>query len=179
MKADIHPDYSDTTIQCACGSIVEVGSTKKDIRVEICSKCHPFFTGKQRFVDTAGRVERFRAKYNYKDGLDKEGCVGKPMFDLELAVFHAQSLGIKEVIILAALGARWDQTLANLLLPAAIHFQDIDIRLVDGQQQVKLIRPNETIAIQGLNTNQSGPPVCIFFYIITGARCGYTTYSSR
>jgi large subunit ribosomal protein L31 len=60
MKADIHPDYSETTIQCACGNIVEVGSTKKDIRVEICSKCHPFFTGKQKLVDTAGRIERFR-----------------------------------------------------------------------------------------------------------------------
>ena len=63
MKTDIHPDYFDTTIQCACGSIVEVGSTKKDIRVEICSKCHPFFTGKQKLVDTAGRIERFRKKY--------------------------------------------------------------------------------------------------------------------
>lgn len=73
----------------------------------------------------------------------------KDFTDLELAVFHAQSMAIKEVVILAALGARWDQTLANLLLPAATHFQDMKIRLVDGQQQVKLIRPNETILIQG------------------------------
>jgi large subunit ribosomal protein L31 len=63
MKADIHPDYKDTTIQCACGNTIEVGSTKQDIRVEICSKCHPFFTGKQKLVDTAGRIERFRKKY--------------------------------------------------------------------------------------------------------------------
>ena len=63
MKSDIHPDYSETTIQCACGSSIEVGSTKKDIRVEICSQCHPFFTGKQKLVDTAGRIERFRKKY--------------------------------------------------------------------------------------------------------------------
>lgn len=63
MKADIHPDYVDTTVQCACGKTFEVGSTKKEIRVEICSSCHPFFTGKQKLVDTAGRIERFRKKY--------------------------------------------------------------------------------------------------------------------
>ncbi|MBW1769878.1 MAG: 50S ribosomal protein L31 [Deltaproteobacteria bacterium] len=63
MKKDIHPEYSQTTIRCACGSVVETGSTKKDISVEICSKCHPFFTGKQKLVDTAGRIERFRRKY--------------------------------------------------------------------------------------------------------------------
>jgi large subunit ribosomal protein L31 len=63
MKTDIHPDYKETTIGCACGNVLEVGSTKKDIRVEICSKCHPFFTGKQKLIDTAGRIERFRKKY--------------------------------------------------------------------------------------------------------------------
>lgn len=63
MKKDIHPEYHETTIHCACGSVVEAGSTKKDIRVEICSKCHPFFTGKQKLIDTAGRIERFRKKY--------------------------------------------------------------------------------------------------------------------
>jgi large subunit ribosomal protein L31 len=63
MKKDIHPEYKETTIRCACGSELEVGSTKSDIRVEICSKCHPFFTGKQKLVDTAGRIERFRKKY--------------------------------------------------------------------------------------------------------------------
>ena len=63
MKNNIHPKYFATTIRCACGNEIEVGSTKKDIRVEICSKCHPFFTGKQKFVDTAGRIERFRKKY--------------------------------------------------------------------------------------------------------------------
>jgi large subunit ribosomal protein L31 len=62
MKTDIHPEYHKTTIQCACGNVLEVGSTKADIRVEICSKCHPFFTGKQKLVDTAGRIERFRKK---------------------------------------------------------------------------------------------------------------------
>jgi large subunit ribosomal protein L31 len=63
MKKDIHPEYFNTTIRCACGNVVDTGSTKQDIRVEICSKCHPFFTGKQKLVDTAGRIERFRRKY--------------------------------------------------------------------------------------------------------------------
>ncbi len=63
MKDGIHPDYFETTIKCACGNIVEVGSTRENIRVEICSKCHPFFTGKQKLVDSAGRIERFRRKY--------------------------------------------------------------------------------------------------------------------
>ena len=52
MKTDIHPEYHETTIRCACGNVLEVGSTREDIRVEICSKCHPFFTGKQKLVDT-------------------------------------------------------------------------------------------------------------------------------
>ena len=63
MKNDIHPEYSETTARCACGNEIQIGSTRKDIRVEICSKCHPFFTGKQKLVDTAGRIERFRRKY--------------------------------------------------------------------------------------------------------------------
>jgi large subunit ribosomal protein L31 len=63
MKADIHPNYSNTTIKCACGNVIELGSTKSNIRIEICSKCHPFFTGKQKLIDTAGRIERFRKKY--------------------------------------------------------------------------------------------------------------------
>ena len=54
MKAGIHPDYQQTTIRCACGNVIETGSTKKDIRVEVCSKCHPFYTGKQKMVDTGG-----------------------------------------------------------------------------------------------------------------------------
>ncbi len=63
MKTDIHPQYAETTIKCVCGNSLEVGSTKKEIGVEICSQCHPFFTGKQKLVDTAGRIERFRKKY--------------------------------------------------------------------------------------------------------------------
>ncbi len=67
MKAGIHPKYQQTTIRCACGEIIETGSTKQDIRVEICSKCHPFFTGKQKLVDTGGRVDRFKKKYGIND----------------------------------------------------------------------------------------------------------------
>ncbi len=63
MKKEIHPKYFETTITCACGNVIQTRSTVKDIRVEICSSCHPFFTGKQKLVDTAGRVERFRKKY--------------------------------------------------------------------------------------------------------------------
>jgi large subunit ribosomal protein L31 len=63
MKENIHPKYQDTKIRCACGNVIEAGSTKDDISVEICSGCHPFFTGKQKLVDTAGRIERFRKKY--------------------------------------------------------------------------------------------------------------------
>ena len=63
MREGIHPEYEKTAIHCACGNVIEAGSTKHDIRVEICSKCHPFFTGKQKLVDTAGRIERFRPKY--------------------------------------------------------------------------------------------------------------------
>jgi large subunit ribosomal protein L31 len=59
MKEGIHPNYQQTTIRCACGEIIETGSTKKDIKVENCSKCHPFFTGKQKLVDTSGRVDKF------------------------------------------------------------------------------------------------------------------------
>ncbi|MBF0117396.1 MAG: 50S ribosomal protein L31 [Desulfobacterales bacterium] len=63
MKEGIHPEYSITKITCACGNVIEAGSTKSDIRVEICSSCHPFFTGKQKLIDSAGRIERFRKKY--------------------------------------------------------------------------------------------------------------------
>ncbi len=63
MKAGIHPEYVEATIACACGEVVHTRSTRREIRVEICSKCHPFYTGKQKIVDTAGRVERFQRKY--------------------------------------------------------------------------------------------------------------------
>ena len=67
MKKDIHPNYAETTITCACGNVIQTRSTVKDIKVDICSACHPFFTGKQKLVDTAGRIDRFKKRYNIKD----------------------------------------------------------------------------------------------------------------
>ena len=63
MKPNTHPDYNVTTITCACGVVIHTRSTKKNIRVEICSKCHPFFTGEKKYVDSAGRIERFKERY--------------------------------------------------------------------------------------------------------------------
>lgn len=65
MKKGVHPDYKITTVTCGCGETFVTHSTKEKIAVEICSKCHPFYTGKQKFVDTAGRVEKFQKKYNW------------------------------------------------------------------------------------------------------------------
>ena len=67
MKEGIHPEYKKATVKCACGATFETRSTKENINVEICSKCHPFYTGKQKLVDTGGRVEKFRKRF----GIDK------------------------------------------------------------------------------------------------------------
>jgi len=67
MKEGIHPKYDFTKITCACGNVIETRSTMQDIQIEICSSCHPFYTGKQKLVDTAGRVERFKKKYGIKE----------------------------------------------------------------------------------------------------------------
>ena len=72
MKTEIHPQYQQVQVHCACGETWTTGSTKKELRVEICSKCHPFFTGKQKLLDTAGRVERFRRKYAKSDAAKAE-----------------------------------------------------------------------------------------------------------
>ncbi len=69
MKEGIHPEYNEVKVTCTCGNEFVTRSTKKELRLELCNKCHPFFTGKQRFVDSAGRVERFQKKYgNIKTG---------------------------------------------------------------------------------------------------------------
>ncbi len=67
MKEGLHPEYKVATVKCACGEVFETRSTRENINVEICSKCHPFYTGKQKLVDTGGRVEKFRKKF----GMDK------------------------------------------------------------------------------------------------------------
>jgi len=74
MKTGIHPEYTPTKITCACGRVTETFSTVDELHVEICSHCHPFFTGRQKLVDTAGRVERFRRKYAGEGAADKEAA---------------------------------------------------------------------------------------------------------
>jgi len=66
MQEGIHPKYTKAVVRCACGATFETGSTKPELRVEICSQCHPFFTGKQKLVDTGGRVDKFKKKYGIK-----------------------------------------------------------------------------------------------------------------
>lgn len=66
MRIGLHPAYKKTTISCACGNVIETSSTKENIKVEICSRCHPFFTGKQKLVDTGGRVDRFNRRFSNK-----------------------------------------------------------------------------------------------------------------
>lgn len=68
MKEGIHPEYKTVTVKCACGAEYETGSTKDNIRLDICSKCHPFFTGRQKFVDAGGRVDRFNKRF----GIEKK-----------------------------------------------------------------------------------------------------------
>ena len=66
MKEKIHPQYQEVSVHCSCGATWKTGSTMKELRLEICSNCHPFFTGKQKFLDTAGRIEKFHNKYDKK-----------------------------------------------------------------------------------------------------------------
>ncbi len=77
MKKDIHPKYVESTVVCGCGETWKTRSTKDKIVVEICSKCHPFFTGKQKFVDTTGRVEKFQKKYGWGIKKDDAGAANK------------------------------------------------------------------------------------------------------
>ena len=67
MKAEIHPEYVEATFHCACGNSFQTRATKPDLHIEVCSACHPYFTGEQRIVDTAGRVERFRRRYGIRE----------------------------------------------------------------------------------------------------------------
>ena len=79
MKEKLHPEYHEVTVHCACGATWTTHSTKKELRLEICSKCHPFFTGKQKLIDSAGRVERFTRKYGEtKPSGTKKSTARKP-----------------------------------------------------------------------------------------------------
>lgn len=64
MKQGIHPEYKEATVTCACGNVFQTGSVKDELKVEVCSECHPFFTGRQKFTERGGRVEKFKKKYN-------------------------------------------------------------------------------------------------------------------
>jgi large subunit ribosomal protein L31 len=82
MKKDIHPDYKASKVTCICGNVIETRSTRGNFDVQICSKCHPFFTGKQKFVDTAGRVERFQRRYG-NIGINRKQEATEPAADTE------------------------------------------------------------------------------------------------
>ncbi len=80
MRAEIHPEYKMTTISCTCGAIYETRSTAKDLKIGICAACHPFFTGEQRFVDTAGRVEKFAQRYGGSPNPPQGSKAGQPAY---------------------------------------------------------------------------------------------------
>lgn len=74
MKENLHPNYfSDATVTCVCGATFKTGSTQKEVRVDICSACHPYFTGKQKLLDTEGRIDRFRKKFGAGSAIAKKG----------------------------------------------------------------------------------------------------------
>jgi large subunit ribosomal protein L31 len=91
MKQGIHPEYKQAKVRCACGNNFLTRSTKDDIHVEVCSVCHPFYTGKQRLMDTAGRVERFRRKWSKPDGAAAEPSAGATAETAEPAAEEASS----------------------------------------------------------------------------------------
>jgi len=85
MKKDIHPEYGAATIRCGCGNSWETRATQPELRIEVCSECHPFFTGEQRIVDTAGRVERYRRRFGLQDGTPATGGSEEAPEDAEAA----------------------------------------------------------------------------------------------
>ena len=93
MKEKIHPKYEEVTIKCACGNEFKTRSTKPDIRLSLCSECHPFFTGKQKFVDTAGRIEKFQKRFNLVEGTGTAAIVRSQK---KVSKKQAQSAAIQE-----------------------------------------------------------------------------------
>ena len=92
MKPDIHPEYVEATVVCACGNTFQTRSTKAHLHVEVCSKCHPFFTGERRIVDTAGRVERFLKRYGLEEGEEAEAAAkAKAVAEAEAAEEEPQA----------------------------------------------------------------------------------------
>lgn len=88
MKENTHPKYEQTTITCACGEVIHTGSTRKDIKVEICSKCHPFYTGVQRFVDAGGRVDKFKRNTVCRDKEQRPAVVAGEKAERMLCFFE-------------------------------------------------------------------------------------------
>lgn len=84
MKKDIHPKYGPSTIHCACGNTIETSSVMPRIQVDICSACHPFFTGKQKLVDTAGRIDRFKKKFDGRVAVNKKSTKSVPKMPVKL-----------------------------------------------------------------------------------------------
>ena len=93
MKPDIHPKYEEVTVRCVCGNEFATRSTKSEIRLSLCNECHPFFTGKQKYVDTAGRIEKFQKRFNLAEGVGTAQAV-KPK--KVLSKKQAQSAAIQE-----------------------------------------------------------------------------------
>ena len=100
MKSGIHPDYKLTKITCACGNVIETRSTVSNISVEICSACHPFYTGKQKLVDTAGRIDRFNKRYGIKSSNQFSVCSCERLSDISGSLFFVcQALaGVLDVL---------------------------------------------------------------------------------
>ena len=84
MKKDIHPKYGPSTIQCACGNVIETRSVTPRIQVDICSSCHPFYTGKQKILDTAGRIDRFKKKFQDRVAVNKKSTKAIPKMPVKL-----------------------------------------------------------------------------------------------
>ena len=93
MKAEIHPKYEEVTVRCACGNEFATKSTKNEIRLTLCNECHPFFTGKQKFVDTAGRIEKFQKRFNLAEGASTAGIIQTKK---KVTKKQAQSAAIQE-----------------------------------------------------------------------------------
>lgn len=93
MKANIHPKYEEVTVRCACGNEFKTKSTKPEIRLTLCSECHPFFTGKQKFVDTAGRIEKFQKRFNLAEGAGTAAIIQTKK---KVSKKQAQSAAIQE-----------------------------------------------------------------------------------
>ncbi|HXX94408.1 MAG TPA: 50S ribosomal protein L31 [Planctomycetota bacterium] len=105
MKKDIHPDYKECTVTCGCGNTFKTGSTRDKIAIEVCSNCHPFYTGKQKFVDTAGMVDRFTRKWTGEAAQKAKAATAKPEVKKAAAIAARLQAARQQQTIAAVLGA--------------------------------------------------------------------------